>query len=154
MEQVRKLVQEAIREVTYSFPHGVAYTGAVVEDQGEIDKLYEVFRNEMARHDISLDGWKRPDDLHMTICLGAFPFHMKMRGDLNSPVTLEVTHLGISDLAAAFKVTGYMSKNDVQHITMAFLQQPSDAKEIQDWRPLAQPFSVEAVIREVGNKKA
>ena len=80
--------------------------------------------------------------------------HRKMAGDLNSEVTLHVTHFGVNALAAAFKVTGYMSKNDTQHITVMFKNQPSDSKGITNWLPLDEPFDVTAVIREVPATRA
>lgn len=138
-----------VRESFTDRPYGIAYTGAMIENEHDWLKLYNVADHELKKLGISLKGWGRPDDYHMTVCLGELPLHRKMAGDLNSEVTLHVTHIGFSELAVAFKVTGYMSKNKVQHITMMFKNQPSDSKDITNWLPLDEPFDVMAVIREV-----
>ena len=136
--------------------HGIAYTGAMVENSGDIHRLVDAAKGQMRdllrlSKDTSeaLQGWKAPADYHMTVCLGELPLRMKMRGDIGAEVDLHVTHFGATNEAAAFKVTGYMSKNDVQHITMFYRLQPSDSKDIREWRELPEPFTVKAVIREV-----
>jgi hypothetical protein len=159
MDKVKSIVKSVVREM-YDRPYGVAYTSAVIEDGSDCRKLEEVAKDEVRKllrlsrdTDESLDGWKRPDDYHMTICLGELPLHRKMLGDIGADVALQVTHFGMTNEAAAFKVTGYMSKNDVQHITMFFRTQPSASKEIKEWRELPEPFTVKAVIREIAAGK-
>lgn len=149
---IQKLVSDVIKEM-YDRPYGIAYTGAMIENDGDWLKLYNTAKQEISRLGVSLNRWKRPEDFHMTICLGELPLHMKMRGDINSEVVLHVTHFGISDMAAAFKVTGFMSKNEIQHITVLFKKQPADSKNIVDWKPLQDPLDVTAIIREVPAQK-
>lgn len=138
-----------VRESFTDRPYGIAYTGAMIENDYDWGRIYNEAEKQLSRLKNSLSGWNRPENYHMTICLGELPLHRKMAGDLNSEVTLHVTHFGMNQLAAAFKVTGYMSKNDVQHITVLFKNQPSDSKTITNWIPLDEPFDVTAVIREV-----
>ena len=88
---------------------------------------------------------------HMTISLGKFPESLYLRGDLNKEVTLEITSIGISNSAIALGTSGYYSKNDIPHITLAFSKYgtPSESKEIKNWEPIDN-FSVTGTIREVG----
>jgi len=126
----------------------VSYTGVMIEDPIEIAKLQGV--------NIP-DGWKTPQDIgdlfHMTITLGELPLGMKMRGDLGSEVELKVESIGKSDSAIAFGVSGFMSKNEVQHITIGFKERPAASKNIKEWFPLKTPFTVKGIIREVGENK-
>lgn len=147
MVELKKLVKCAVREVMER-PYGVAYTGVMVENQADRKRLKSVAAAQIYALGLDVSGWTFPDDLHMTICLGELPLSVKMRGDVDQDVDLHVTHFGFSDLAVAFRVTGYMSKNDTQHITMAFRVRPADSKEITEWHEL-EPFVVTGVIREV-----
>ena len=151
MDKVRSLIRSMVNEVWTDRPYGIAYTAAVVEDPSEEKKLETVFNDEVRAMGLKLTGWRFPKDHHMTICLGELPLHLKMRGDIGKEVELHVTHFGFSDKAMAFKVTGYMSKNDTQHITMAFREQPADAKDIQEWHSLEEQFVISANIREAPN---
>lgn len=153
MREVEHMIKQIVKEEMYDRPYGVAYTGAMLEDVSAIRKLHEATIAESEKHGLSLEGWSVPSDYHMTICLGELPLHMKMRGDLNKDVELHITHFGFSDKAAAFQVTGYMSKNDMQHITVAFAERPADSKQIAQWHALDVPFVVTAMIREVPNAK-
>lgn len=153
MHNIERMVKGVVREAMYDRPFGIAYTGAMVENEADIKKLHEHTAWESDAHGISLDDWKMPEDYHMTICLGELPLHMKMRGDLNGEVEMHATHFGYTDKAMAFRVTGYMSKNDTQHITVAFREVPADSKEISEWHELKKPFSVQCIIREVPKLK-
>lgn len=133
----------------YERPYGVAYTAAVVESEADQLKLRTVAKEMIEMTNANVQGWHEPSDFHMTICLGELPLGMKMRGDVGSEVELHVTHFGFNDRAIAFKVTGYMSKNDTQHITMLFRDRPADSKEIDRWVPLTDTFTVASVIREI-----
>lgn len=156
---MRSLIRSIVREAWTDRPYGIAYTAVVVEQADGIHRLSDAAQEEMLARSGSSDpsevmqGWKVPADYHMTICLGELPLRMRMRGDIGSEVILHVTHFGMNDEAIAFKVTGYMSKNDVQHITMFFRTEPSASKSITDWSPLRQPFSINGVIRESPAKK-
>lgn len=154
MHDLKQIIRSVVLESFTDRPYGIAYTGAMIEDDHYWLKLYDEAERQLKKMNISLKRWNRPDDYHMTVCLGELPLHRKMAGDLNSEVTLRVTHFGVNALAAAFKVTGYMSKNDTQHITVMFKNQPSDSNGIKNWMPLDEPFDVTAVIREVPATRA
>lgn len=153
MFELRGLIKKMVMETLRDMPYGVAYTGAIVENEEDVQKMVFTAIEEMDKMNISDKGWFEPENYHMTICLGELSLHMKMRGDLNKEVQLQLTHFGYSDKAIAFKVHGYMSKNDMQHITMFFRDKPSDSKEIRNWVELELPFSVSAVIREVAKNR-
>ena len=155
MHNLKQIIRSVVLESFTDRPYGIAYTGAIVENESDVNRLKMVARESIRKYGRpDCFYWKVPENLHMTICLGELPLHRKMAGDLNSEVALHVTHIGFSELAVAFKVTGYMSKNDVQHITMRFKNQPSDSKDITNWLPLDEPFDVMAVIREVPATRA
>lgn len=150
---IKNIIRNYIRESISPF-YGIAYTGVHIESHEEIAKLEEILNKTTKELGIDIpNDWKSPEDYHMTVCLGELPLHLKMRGDLNSEVVLTLTHIGHSDVALAFKVTGYMSKNDVQHITMRFLEKPADSKEITQWYPLSSSFNVKGIIREIPKKQ-
>jgi hypothetical protein len=153
MRDIESMIRQVVREAVYDRPYGVAYTGAMVEEEVFIRKLHDATIIEANKYGLNMDGWSIPSDYHMTICLGELPLHMKMRGDLNKDVELHITHFGFNDKAAAFQVTGYMSKNDMQHITVAFKEKPADSKDITQWYELERPFTLTAMIREAAKAK-
>ena len=151
--KINNLIRNYIRETFIPY-YGISYTGVRIEDPNEIHKLEVFFQKTIDQISFIVpDNWKSPEDYHMTICLDELPLHLKMRGDLNSEVVLTITHIGYNTKAIAFKVTGYMSKNEVQHITMRFLDKPADSKEIVDWYPLKTGLELKGYIREVAKKQ-
>jgi len=154
MHDLKQIIRSVVLESFTDRPYGIAYTGAIVENESDWLKLNNEAESQLKKAGIPTKEWSTPENYHMTVCLGELPLHRKMAGDLNSEVTLHVTHFGVNALAAAFKVTGYMSKNDTQHITVMFKNQPSDSKGITNWLPLDEPFDVTAVIREVPATRA
>lgn len=142
MNEIRKIVRQKLNE-------GSKIVAVRIEDPNEIQKL-ELFRDknfEVLGVQIP-SGWKQPSDYHMTVKLGTLPLGMKMRGDLDQEVELQVETLGVSSQAVAFGVTGYLSKNEQQHITLGFEFVPSESNNIQDWEELPYPFTLKGVIRE------
>jgi len=84
--------------------------------------------------DLIPEGWKVIAH-HMTINLG----ELKDKTDVGKEVTLTVTEVGLSDMAMAVKVTGYVSKNENPHITIAVNPdggKPSMSNQITNWRPV------------------
>jgi len=72
---------------------------------------------------------------HMTINLG----ELKDKTDVGKEVTLTVTDVGMSDMAMAVKVTGYQTKNEIPHITIAVNPdggKPAMSNQITNWRPV------------------
>ena len=89
----------------------ILYSAVILDDESK-DKLLSTFGHKIP------EGWKKVAH-HMTIAFGeGLPEPLKeFKG---KEVTLNVTDLGISDMAMAVKVNGFYSKNDTPHITIAF----------------------------------
>jgi hypothetical protein len=84
---------------------------------------------------------------HMTICLG----EMKDKTDLGKEVVLTVEEVGISDMAMAVKVSGYPSKNEIPHITIAVNPdggKPVMSNKITNWQPIKN-FMIGGVVTEI-----
>jgi len=84
---------------------------------------------------------------HMTINLGP----LKDKTDLGKNVVITATALGLSDMAMALKVTGYPSKNEIPHVTVAI--NPNGGKammsnQISKWQDIKQ-FNLMGTITEV-----
>jgi hypothetical protein len=79
------------------------------------------------------EGWKVFAH-HMTICLGP----LKDRDLVDRKAVMEVTHLGLSDMAMAVKIESEIeSKNDIKHITIAVNQDggmPVMSNQIIKWQ--------------------
>ena len=113
---------------------------AVVIDEGTINSLKFKFEDEIP------SDW--PILLHhMTIRLG----ELKDKSDIGKVVPLTVTHVGHSDMAMALRVSGYPSKNEIPHITVAVNPdggKPVMSNEITSWRPVKE-FMVSGVVTEI-----
>ena len=152
MSNVRKIVREELErvftEITGKSYSKVEYTGVMIEGE-EANRLENEFENRLVETGVDIpEGWKKPDDYHMTITLGELSLSMKLAGAIGSEVGLEVNSIGISDKAIAAGVAGLFSKNENQHITMAFEDRPADSNEITEWIPI-KPFKVIGYVREV-----
>lgn len=147
MSSLRKIIREQLEK--HMGGNHILYSAVIIEDPKEIEKLKQ------ASDEFVPSDWVRPENYHMTIALGPLPDSLKFRGDLNKEVTLKVTDYGQSEKAFAFKVTGYMSKNNLQHITMAYNPKeggrPIDSNYITGWVPI-KPFEVNGIIREIPKK--
>jgi hypothetical protein len=148
MNSLRKIIREQIEKQLGG--NHILYSGVIIEDPKEIEKLKQ------ASDEFVPSDWVRPDNYHMTISLGPLPDSLKFRGDLNKEVTLKVTAYGQSEKAFAFKVTGYMTKGNLQHITMAYNPKeggrPVDSNYITGWVPIKE-FEVNGIIREIPRKQ-
>lgn len=92
------------------------------------------------------EGWKVIAH-HMTINLG----ELKDKTDLGKQVTLTVEEIGLSDMAMAVKVSGYSSKNEIQHITVAINPdggKPAMSNQITKWQPIKK-FMIGGVVTEI-----
>jgi predicted kinase len=92
------------------------------------------------------EGWKVFAH-HMTINLG----ELKDKTDLGKQVTLTVEEVGISDMAMAVKVSGYPSKNEIPHITIAINPdggKPVMSNQITKWQPIKK-FMIGGVVTEI-----
>lgn len=84
---------------------------------------------------------------HMTINLGK----LKDKSDLGKEVVLTVEEVGISDMAMAVKVSGYPSKNEIPHITIAINPdggKPVNSNQITKWQPIKK-FMIGGVVTEI-----
>jgi hypothetical protein len=84
--------------------------------------------------DLIPEGWKVIAH-HMTINLG----ELKDKSNVGEEVVLTVTDVGLSDMAMAVKVSGYPSKNENPHITVAINPdggKPAMSNQITNWRPV------------------
>lgn len=84
---------------------------------------------------------------HMTINLG----ELKDKSDLGKEVVLTVEEVGISDMAMAVKVSGYPSKNEIPHITIAINPdggKPVMSNQITKWRHIKK-FMIGGVVTEI-----
>lgn len=140
MEQIRKL----IRNILIKEAQTIIYSAVCIEDPAEIAKIDKI-REQYVPKD---KGWKKPHDYHMTISLGKLPNVLLKKGDLNQDVSLTVTAIGISTNAIALEVSGYYTKNDIPHITLAFIGEPANSKNILHWMPIEE-FDITGVIRQV-----
>lgn len=128
----------------------ITFSGVFIEDPTEIEKLKMMSEKNMAALGLKIPSHfiKNKKDFHMTVKLGQLPLGLKMRNDIGKEVELDVRTIGVSDEAIALGVSGYMSKNDHQHITLGFRDVPSASKDIENWIPLPFPFKLTGVIRE------
>lgn len=149
-------IRSVIREEIGNILHGkkstnVEYTGVIIEG-GEILKFESQLSNRLLDLGIEIpSGWKKPDNYHMTITLGELSLGMKMNGAIGSPIELTCHSIGVSDDAMAVGVSGLFSRNEIQHITVAFNNKPADSKNITDWIEF-KPFTVTGYVREITNK--
>lgn len=149
---VREIIREELKSVfaeiigkSYS---KVEYTGVMIEGE-EVARFEREFGDRLAGLGVEIpEGWSKPDDYHMTITLGELSLSMKLAGAIGYEVELEVNSIGVSDSAIAVGVTGLFSRNENQHITMAFEDRPADSNEITEWIPV-KPFKVIGYVREV-----
>jgi len=144
-------------EVEEQDPALLSYTAVFIEDPAEIKKL-EAIANQaidtvVPKNAIDNTIWHFPPDYHMTVKLGKLALSRRMNADpdVDSEVTLEVIGVGMNNDAIALLVTGYMSKNVKQHITLAFKTTPSASNSIpnRNWYKLKKSFPLKGVIREV-----
>lgn len=138
-------------------PEQLSYTAVFIEDPAEIKKLEDIadkaIETVVPKNAIDNTIWHFPPDYHMTVKLGKLALSRRMNAspDLDSEVELEVIGIGISNDAIALLVTGYMSKNVKQHITLAFKTAPSASNSIpnRNWYRFKKSFPLKGVIREV-----
>lgn len=152
MEKIRKIVRQILKEAEEAkrgkkdYPI-VVYYAVVIEEPSEEQKIADIANKYVPK------DWNTPPHYHMTIGHGAFPQSLRIRGDLNREIELTLEMIGSSDKAIALLASGYYSKNDVPHVTIAYNGSiggvPADSKDIKDWKPIDKVV-VKGVIREIG----
>lgn len=130
------------------------FVGVFFDEENE-SKIYDHFfelykKTQIAFPDINQLNRTNKGTLHMTVLLGKMPLHLSLRGDLTlyKDVVLTVNEIGVSNDAIAFGVSGYMSINDKQHITLYFNKTPSQSKDIINWFPLKKRFTLNGTIKQ------
>lgn len=95
-------------------------------------------------------GWKVFAH-HMTINFGKGLGEDRME-DLGKKISLMATDIGISDMAIAVKVSGYVSDNDIPHITVAVNTEaggkPVMSNQITNWEPLTPHINLNGIVTE------
>ena len=97
------------------------------------------------------EGWREYAD-HMTIVFNnkseeAEKFAEMCMASLGEPVTLTVTHVGITDKTLAVRVTGCKSNNKTPHITVSVspIGKPVDSNNITNWEKIDE-FTVSGTV--------
>ena len=154
MMNLRKIIREEIDGV-FTDIHGkksspVDYTAVVIEGD-EIAKFESELSKRLDEMNISIpEGWTHSDNYHMTITTGELGIGLKLKA-LGAPIELKAHSIGISNKAIAIGVEGMFSRNEIQHITIAFKDNPKDSGDIVEWTGF-KPFSVTGYVREIERK--
>lgn len=121
----------------------ISYSGVILTEESH-NKLIKVLKPMIP------EGW----DIyahHMTINLGKI--NSEQKEDLGKEVVLDVISYGLGEKVMAVGVSGYPSKNENPHITIAVDTNnggsPSMSKDIQEWKKLSVKLNVKGVIEEV-----
>ena len=130
------------------------YSAIVLDEasQLKLEKLAEDIKVDGIRLPFLVrdSGWKMYNH-HMTINLGELPNYLKQY--LGSKQKLEATHVGVSPLAVAVRVSGFESKNKIPHVTVAVNikagGKPVKSNDITDWKPLETPIKLSGEVKEV-----
>ena len=149
---IRQVIREEVgRVLNGKKSTNVEYTGVIIEGD-EINKFESTLYDSLENINVEIpEDWKKPDNYHMTITLGELSLGMKMNGAIGAPVVLTCHSIGVSDDAIAVGVSGLFSRNEIQHITVAFKTKPADSKDIKNWIDI-EPFKVTGYVREITNK--
>jgi hypothetical protein len=121
----------------------ISYSGVLL-DTASRTKLLSMIGGEIP------EGWKVFAH-HMTINMGP----LKDKDSVGKNAVLTVTHLGLSDMAMAVRVSGYPSKNDIPHITIAINPnggKPVMSNNITKWQDI-KSFMVSGTVTEVKHLK-
>lgn len=151
---IRKIIREEIEGV-FTDIHGkkssnIDYTAVVIEGD-EVVKFESQLSDRLKEKSISIpEGWTQSDNYHMTITPGELGIGLKLKA-LGTPIELKVHSIGISNKAIAVGVEGMFSRNEFQHMTIAFKNNPKDSNEIVQWTGF-EPFTVTGYVREIERK--
>jgi hypothetical protein len=139
-KSVGELTVKKIIESKDMFISSDVYYSAVVLDTASRNKLIDMLSDRIPA------GWTVIAH-HMTITMGP----LKDKTEIGNNVTLIASEIGLSDMAMAVKVTGYPSKNEIPHITLAINPEGGKARmsnDITKWQPLKH-FVVKGVVAEI-----
>lgn len=122
----------------------VLYSGVVLDEESKTKLLSFDYPIEIP------EDWTKIAH-HMTIAFGK---GVENKADLGKEVTLTVNFIGKSDMAMAVRVTGYPSKNEIPHITLAVNPdggKPVMSNDINEWVGI-KPFTVSGIVTEIKKK--
>lgn len=121
---------------------------AILLDENSHEKLKKFLRE---RYKTEFSNWKIFAH-HMTIKMGPMP--EVFMDDIGKKKSLEVHSIGKNETAIAVGVTGYWSKNQKPHVTLAVNVmkggKPVDSNKIEKWQPLQTPFKISGIVTELG----
>lgn len=138
---VRKFIRENIEKLCEA--ETFVYTAVFVDDEEVLQEKFESLLVEMGLYDKYLSYTNSPPDYHMTVTLGKIKDGARRLRDLNQKVKLNIKGVGFSDDAMALRVEGdYISKNENQHITIAFNTAAKDSNDI-NWNSIPSERSEE-----------
>jgi hypothetical protein len=124
----------------------VSYSAVVLDDRSR-QRLIERFQSMIP------EGYEIVAH-HMTIKLGELePEQAKYVG---MPVRLSVNDIAMDDKVVAVGVSGFESKNDKPHITLAVDKKgggkPMMSNYLTDWKPLKRPLWITGKVMEIEYK--
>jgi len=130
------------------------YSAIVLDEasQLKLEKLTEDIKVAGVRLPLLVrdSGWKMYNH-HMTICMGELPEYLKQY--IGTSQKLEATHVGVSPMAVAVRVTGFDSKNKIPHVTMAVNikggGKPVMSNDIKDWKQLETTIKLVGEVKEL-----
>ena len=138
---VGPLTVKKILESTDMYKQSDVLYSAVVLEPASKNKLLEMVGDSIP------EGWKVFAH-HMTIVFGK---GVTNKEDLGKSVILTVTHLGLSDMAMAVRVSGYETANAIPHITVAINPdggKPVMSNQITKWQNV-KPFTIQGIVTEI-----
>ena len=121
----------------------ISYTAVVLKDSSR-QRLINYFKA------IIPEGWEIAAH-HMTINMGKIDPEFEQ--DLGTPVQLSVNDIALNDKVIAVGVSGFGSRNDKPHITLA-VNKKAGAKammsnSLTDWKNLKRPLLLAGKVTEV-----
>jgi hypothetical protein len=128
----------------YTFLKESAMYSAIVIDEKSKSKLEKLLKKFPEFSD-----WKKFIH-HMTVQVGNLEGGA-VRSQLGKKFKLEATHIGYNDTALAVKVKGFLSKNDVPHITLAVNPdggKPFHSNRITKWKSIAS-IDLKGTLKEI-----
>lgn len=130
------------------------YSAVVLDEKSQLklEKLAEDIKVNGIRVPILVrdNGWKMYNH-HMTVNMGELPNYLKQY--IGTKQKLEATHIGVSPMAVAVRVSGFESKNKIPHVTVAVNisggGKPVMSNDIKDWRPLETTIKLVGEVKEL-----
>ncbi len=122
----------------------ISYSAVMLDDRSK-ERLVRKFQSMIP------EGWEIVDDMHMTINMG------KINDDalkyLGFPVRISAVSIAMDDKVIAAGVTGFDSKNERPHITIA-VNKRNGAKAFMSnnltrWDRINRPLQLVGVVKEV-----